>query len=50
MQLVIDVAQELLKEHFPEIGGLQRTTLGQTLAFAVERGEFVQILNLRDNH
>ena len=25
---VIDAAQVLLKEHFPEMGGLQRTTLG----------------------
>ena len=47
---VIDAAQELLKERFPEIGGLQRTTLGQTLSYAVERGEFVQILNIRGNH
>jgi len=47
---VIDAAQELIKERFPEIGGLQRTTLGQTLTYAVERGEFVQILNVRGNH
>ena len=37
---VIDAAQVLLKEHFPEMGGLQRTTLGHTLTYAVERGEF----------
>ena len=47
---VIDAAQVLLKEHFPEMGGLQRTTLGHTLTYAVERGEFVQIVNVRGNH
>ena len=41
--LFIDDAQVLLKEHFPEMGGLQRTTLGHTLTYAVERGEFVQL-------
>ena len=44
---VIDAAQVLLKECFPEIGGLQRTTLGHTLTYAVEKGEFVQIINVR---
>ena len=47
---VINAAQVLLKEHFPEMGGLQRTTLGHTLTYAVERGEFVQIVNVRGNH
>ena len=47
---VIDAAQVLLKEHFPEMSGLQRTTLGHTLTYAVERGEFVQIVNVRGNH
>ena len=47
---VIDAAQVLLKEGFPEMGGLQRTTLGHTLTYAVERGEFVQIVNVRGNH
>ena len=28
---VIDAAQVLFKEHFPEMDGLQRTTLGHTL-------------------
>ena len=47
---VIDAAQVLLKEGYPEIGGLQRTTLGHTLTYAVERGKFVQIVHVRGNH
>ena len=42
---LIDKALELLKHQFPYVDGLQSVLLGQTSAFAVEVGEFVQILH-----
>jgi len=36
----------LLKNAYPHIGGLQSMTLAETLAFEMEKGEFVQILNV----
>lgn len=47
---VINCAQNLLKECYPHIGGLQDTGLGETLAYAIESGEFIQIFNVRGNH
>ena len=47
---IINCAQTLLKRSYPIMGGLQMTTLGNTLAYTIERGEFVQILNIRQNH
>ena len=47
---VVTASQHLLKELYPHVGGLQPTTLGLTLGFVVQKTEFVQILNLRDNH
>lgn len=47
---VVNCAQKLLKESYPLMGGLQMTTLGETLAYTVETGEFVQIVNMRQNH
>ena len=46
---VINAAQVLLKKCYPEVRGLQMTALGFTLSYAVEDGEFVQILNTK-NH
>ena len=46
----INIAQSLLKRQYPEIGGLQSCLLGQTLAFDVEKGKFVQILFVNKNH
>ena len=47
---VINSAQTLLREQYPLIGGLQMTTLGHTLSYAIEKGEFVQVLNIRGSH
>ncbi len=47
---IINCAQRLLKEHYPLMGGLQATTLGDILSYTVEKGEFVQILNVRGSH
>ena len=43
---IINAAQKLLKDSYPFIGGLQVTTLAEVLAFKVEKGEFVQVLNV----
>ena len=47
---LIDAGQTLLKNAYPQIGGLQSTSLGETLAFQIQRGEFVQVLNVAGNH
>ena len=47
---VINVAQTLLKQQFPHVGGLQEVILADTLAFEIHGGEFVQILNVRKSH
>lgn len=40
----------MLKIIFPQIRGLQDTVLGETLAFSIQRGEFVQVLNVSGSH
>lgn len=47
---IIDAAQSLLKKANPAVGGLQRVCLGQTMAYDIEAGEFVQILHDRRGH
>ena len=47
---IINAGQKLIKEAFPHIGGLQVTTLGEILAFQMERREFVQVLHVNNNH
>ena len=47
---VINAAQTLLKQQFPHVGGLQEVVLADTLAFEIQGGEFVQILNVRRSH
>ncbi len=39
-----------MKEHYPLMDGLQATTLGDIISYTVEKGEFVQILNVRESH
>lgn len=46
----IQAAQQLLKQQFPFIGGLQDPILQVARTFTVEKGEFVQILNLGSCH
>ena len=47
---VIEAAQLLILQQFPHVSGLQNPILQQTLTFQVHRGEFVQIINVRNNH
>lgn len=47
---IINVAQKLLKRSHPEVNGLQKTYLGETLTYTIERGKFVQILHINGNH
>ena len=47
---IITAAQLIMLQQFPHISGLQPPTLQQTMAFDVHRGEFVQILNIRNSH
>ena len=47
---VVNAAQMLLQKAYPHIGGLQDTVLAETLAFDIQRGEFVQVLNICRNH
>ena len=46
----LNAAQKLLNNSYPFIGGLQVTTLAEVLAFKVEKGEFVQVLNVDNSH
>ena len=46
---IVDAAQILLKKVCP-IQGLQKVSLGLTLIFEVQRGEFIQILNTGAGH
>ena len=47
---VTDAAQALLKKAHPYVEGLESVALGETLAFSVQRGEFVQVLNTGGSH
>lgn len=47
---VINAGLMLMKKAFPHILGLQETSLGETLSFAVSKANFVQILNVGRNH
>lgn len=47
---IIKVSQDILKKSHPNIGGLQSTMLGETLTYSIERGKFVQILHINNNH
>ena len=47
---LINSWQILLKERFPDIGGLQNVDLARTLCFTQNEPSFVQILNTYDSH
>ena len=47
---LINAGQILLKERFPDIGGLQIVDLARTLCFTQNEPSFVQILNTYDSH
>ena len=47
---LVNAAQVLIAESFPHSNGLQNTTLGQTMAFNIQRSEFVQVLHTGYGH
>ena len=47
---IISAAQLLMLQQFPHVSGLQPPTLAQPMAFQVHRGEFVEILCVRNSH
>ena len=42
---IINAAQTLLKNQFPELSGFQDVALGQVMNFTIEFGEFIQIVH-----
>ena len=50
MDSTINAVQTLLQKAYPIVGGLQHTTVAETLAFNIQRGKFVQILNVSGYH
>ena len=47
---IINAAQTLLKNQFPELSGFQDVGLGQVMNFTIEFGEFIQIVHSPLNH
>lgn len=47
---LIDAAQQLLKQQFPMLPGLECVDLGLIMNFNVQPGEFLQILNTSHYH
>ena len=47
---IVNAAQQLLREQFPQLPGLQDVSLGVTMAFNIMPGEFLQILHTSRDH
>ena len=47
---IVNAAQLLLRQQFPQLPGLQDVSLGQTMAINVCASEFVQILHTSQDH
>ena len=47
---IISASQNLLKNQYPAVGSLQPPILASNLAMEPQIGEFVQVLNLHENH
>lgn len=47
---MVNAAQQLLREQFPQLPGLQDVSLGLTMAFNIMPGEFLQILHTSQDH
>ena len=47
---IITGGQMLLQKDYPHIGGLQPTVLSTKFQFYVQRGDFIQILNVYGSH
>ena len=48
--VVINLGQSMLQEKFPHIGGLQSVVLAEKFALIPQTGEFLQVLNVNNNH
>lgn len=48
--LIISAAQNMLHREYPHIGGFQNPILAEKLAMVPEAGEFIQVLNVSENH
>ena len=47
---IINAAQRLLGKQFPHLPGLQDVSLGLTMSFNIQTGEFLQILHTSQDH
>ena len=47
---IMSAGIKLLREQFPNVKGLQSTSLAMHSGFEIQRGEFVQCLNVYDSH
>lgn len=47
---IINASQQLLQRQFPNLSGLQDVSLGLTMNFDIQTGEFIQILHTTDSH
>ena len=47
---LIDASQQLLRQQFPVLPGLECVDLGLVMNFSVQPGEFLQILNTSHHH
>lgn len=47
---IINAAQKLLKSQFSSMNSLQDVALGYVMSYAIQTGEFIQILHSADNH
>ena len=47
---LVNASQQLIKQAYPHIQGLQNVALEMTLAFDVMQGEFVQVLHTGQAH
>ena len=47
---IINGCQQLLSNEYPHIRGLTNTSLNETLTFTIQKGEFVQVLNVSGCH
>ena len=47
---IVNAAQQLLREQFPQLPGLQDVSLGLTVAFNIMPAEFLQVLHTSQDH
>ena len=47
---IMSATLKLIKMKYPHIGGLQPTSMAETHGFDIQRGAFVQVLNVYGSH